>query len=51
MLEQHTQSMFEYLAPPRRPGYTRPHHQGGAGATKSAAKQSIFDTGYYDRVF
>jgi cyclin-dependent kinase 9 len=54
MLAQHTQSMFEYLAPPRRPGHMRPHHhhQGGAGASGAAAKpSSSMDSGYQDRVF
>ncbi|XP_023723129.1 cyclin-dependent kinase 9 [Cryptotermes secundus] len=54
MLAQHTQSMFEYLAPPRRPGHMRPHHhhQGGAGAAGAAAKpSSSMDSGYQDRVF
>ncbi|KAJ9596499.1 hypothetical protein L9F63_012482, partial [Diploptera punctata] len=52
MLAQHTQSMFEYLAPPRRPGRPHHHHQGGAGATGTAAKpSSSMDSGYQDRVF
>lgn len=54
MLAQHTQSMFEYLAPPRRPGHMRPHHhhQAGTGAAGAAAKpSSSMDSGYQDRVF
>ncbi|XP_049786418.1 cyclin-dependent kinase 9 [Schistocerca cancellata] len=54
MLAQHTQSMFEYLAPPRRQGHMRPHHhhQGVTGAAGMAAKSSAsMDSGYQDRVF
>ncbi|XP_035719829.1 cyclin-dependent kinase 9-like isoform X1 [Vespa mandarinia] len=50
MLAQHTQSMFEYLAPPRRPGHMRhPHHQVPGGPTKPSS--SMADSGYQDRVF
>ncbi|CAH0599420.1 unnamed protein product [Chrysodeixis includens] len=48
MLAQHTQSMFEYLAPPRRPGHLRHHHHVAAGAKPAAPVQ---DSGYQDRVF
>ncbi|XP_075229127.1 cyclin-dependent kinase 9-like isoform X2 [Lycorma delicatula] len=53
MLAQHTQSMFEYLAPPRRPGNMRPHHHQGAIPSAANAKptSSMVDTGYQDRVF
>nr|CAD7197997.1 unnamed protein product [Timema douglasi] len=54
MLAQHTQSMFEYLAPPRRPGHMRPHlnHQAVTGTAGSSAKPSAsMDSGYQDRVF
>lgn len=48
MLGNHTQSMFEYLAPPRRANNMRPHHQmPGARPTTSAVQ----DNGYQDRVF
>lgn len=50
MLAQHTQSMFEYLAPPRRPGHIRhPHHQVTGGPSKSSS--TMADSGYQDRVF
>ncbi|VVC86841.1 unnamed protein product [Leptidea sinapis] len=49
MLAQHTQSMFEYLAPPRRPGHLRHHHHvAGAQAKPNPPPQ---DSGYQDRVF
>lgn len=53
MLAQHTQSMFEYLAPPRRPNHMRPHHhQPGAVPSATANKPvSSMDSGYQDRVF
>lgn len=53
MLAHHTQSMFEYLAPPRRPGHMRPHHhQPGTVPTSTVAKPvSSMDSGYQDRVF
>lgn len=54
MLAQHTQSMFEYLAPPRRQGHMRPHHHhpGPTGAAGPVAKSSAsMDSGYQDRVF
>lgn len=49
MLGNHTQSMFEYLAPPRRPTqHMRAHHQlPGARPTTS----TVQDNGYQDRVF
>ena len=43
MLQHHTQSMFEYLAPPRRPA--QPH--GSRPATQAKAA----DVGFRDRVF
>jgi len=50
MLAQHTQSMFEYLAPPRRPGHMRhPHHQVSGGPSKSSS--SMGESGFQDRVF
>lgn len=50
MLAQHTQSMFEFLAPPRRPGHMRhPHHPAPAGPTRPTT--SVTDSGYQDRVF
>ncbi|KAI5701034.1 hypothetical protein M8J75_005441 [Diaphorina citri] len=55
MLAQHTQSMFEYLAPPRRPGHMRAHHHhhhaGAPGAAGPAAGRATTETGYHDRVF
>lgn len=48
MLGQHSQSMFEYLAPQRRPGQ-RPHHH--SVTVSSAASRALMDTGYQDRVF
>lgn len=48
MLAQHTQSMFEYLAPPRRAGHMRPHPQ-QMGQAKPTS--SLMDGGYQDRVF
>lgn len=45
MLQHHLQSMFEYLAPPRRPGGPqRPQAQ--IPSTKTTQ-----DMGYHDRVF
>ena len=50
MLAQHTQSMFEYLAPPRRAGHMRhPHQQVTGGQPKTSS--SMADSGYQDRVF
>ena len=50
MLSQYTQSMFEYLAPPRRSGHLRhPHHQVPGGPSKPST--SVADSGYQDRVF
>ena len=43
MLQHHVQSMFEYLAPPRRPGGPR------APQPQTAVKPS--ESGYHDRVF
>lgn len=48
MLGQHTQSMFEYLAPQRRPGHRAYHHP---VTVNSAVNRTIMDTGYQDRVF
>lgn len=48
MLSQHTQSMFEYLAPQRRPGHMRVHHHSMAGRPKPSTS---VETGYQDRVF
>lgn len=47
MLAQHNQSMFEYLAPPRRPNQMRAHHM----QVNSSASKQLMDTGYQDRVF
>ncbi|XP_065209739.1 cyclin-dependent kinase 9 [Planococcus citri] len=47
MLAQHNQSMFEYLAPPRRPNQMRAHHM----QVNSSASKALMDTGYQDRVF
>ncbi|CAL8113022.1 unnamed protein product [Orchesella dallaii] len=46
MLQHHSQSMFEYLAPPRRPGgpHARPQPQ-------PAQAKPPADVGYHDRVF
>lgn len=46
MLQHHSQSMFEYLAPPRRPGgpHARPQVQ-------PAPSKPPADVGYHDRVF
>lgn len=49
MLAQHTQSMFEYLAPPRRSGHMRHPHQVARGLAKPST--SVTDGGYQDRVF
>ncbi|KOB72429.1 Cyclin-dependent kinase 9 [Operophtera brumata] len=48
MLAQHTQSMFEYLAPPRRPGHLRHHHHVPGPQAKPSQPQ---DSTYQDRVF
>lgn len=48
MLAQHSQSMFEYLAPQRRPGQRPHHHQ--VFFNQSITK-SFIDTGYQDRIF
>jgi cyclin-dependent kinase 9 len=47
MLAQHTQSMFEYLAPPRRPGHMRAHPQ----QMVQPKPTSSMDSGFQDRVF
>ncbi|XP_065343473.1 cyclin-dependent kinase 9-like [Cloeon dipterum] len=48
MLAQHTHSMFEYLAPPRRPGIMRP----APSQQRAQAKpSSTLDGGFQDRVF
>ena len=51
MLAQHNQSMFEYLAPPRR-AHMRQHYTnaaaGGAGASKAS---HTLDSSFQDRVF
>ncbi|KAI8426688.1 hypothetical protein MSG28_014400, partial [Choristoneura fumiferana] len=47
MLAQHTQSMFEYLAPPRRPGHLRHHHHVAGAAPKPPP--AVQDSGYQDR--
>lgn len=44
MLAQHTQSMFEYTAPPRRAAHNMRQHQHVQRATHT-------DSGYQDRVF
>lgn len=49
MLGNHNQSMFEYLAPQRRPGGQRVHHH--QAAVSSSAAKALMDTGYQDRVF
>ncbi|XP_064457271.1 cyclin-dependent kinase 9-like isoform X2 [Ornithodoros turicata] len=57
MLSQHTQSMFEYLAPPRRRGMQQQAHPGahppGAhpGAKAAQASTTSTDGQYHDRVF
>ncbi|XP_065340497.1 cyclin-dependent kinase 9-like isoform X2 [Cloeon dipterum] len=48
MLAQHTQSMFEYLAPPRRPGHMRAAHSQQMAQAKPS---STLDGGFQDRVF
>ncbi|CAB3384530.1 Hypothetical predicted protein [Cloeon dipterum] len=48
MLAQHTQSMFEYLAPPRRPGHMRAAHSHQMAQAKPS---SALDGGFQDRVF
>lgn len=53
MMAQLTQSMFEYLAPSRRPGHVRAHHHHhhAAAATAVVKATSSVDSGYQDRVF
>ncbi|XP_022185189.1 cyclin-dependent kinase 9 isoform X1 [Nilaparvata lugens] len=54
MLAQHTQSMFEYLAPPRRPANMRAHHAVPSATLTTHARVSssaTTDTTYQDRVF
>lgn len=41
MLSQHNTSMFEYLAPPRRPRNNQPPGQGGGGRPFPAASNSL----------
>jgi cyclin-dependent kinase 9 len=48
MLQNHSQSMFEYLAPPRRQG--GPHHPRPQAQLPQPNKPST-DVGYHDRVF
>ncbi|XP_059472027.1 cyclin-dependent kinase 9 [Neocloeon triangulifer] len=48
MLAQHSQSMFEYLAPPRRPGNMRAAH---SQQMAQARPTSTLDSGFQDRVF
>uniref|UniRef100_A0A6M2DJ92 Putative cdc2-related protein kinase n=1 Tax=Xenopsylla cheopis TaxID=163159 RepID=A0A6M2DJ92_XENCH len=48
MLEQHKQSMFEFLAPPRRPDHMR-HHQ--HQMARAAQQRTTLESGYQDRVF
>lgn len=48
MLAQHTQSMFEYLAPQRRGGHRAHHHQ---IPINSSNTKGIIDTGFHDRIF
>lgn len=45
MLAQHSQSMFEFLAPPRR---SRTHH---TMANQRPTTSAMQDSGYQDRVF
>lgn len=52
MLAQHTQSMFEYLAPPRRLGHMRAHHHHPAAQPAAQPRPTTsMDSGYQDRVF
>lgn len=51
MLAQHTQSMFEYLAPPRRPGNLRNHHHLAGPPNPPRPSTTVQDSGYQDRVF
>lgn len=46
MLANHTQSMFEFLAPPRRQGQMRAHH-----SLPRPVNSAVQDSGYQDRVF
>lgn len=46
MLSQHTQSMFEYLAPPRRPGQINRQYQ-----NTSQINSRPLDNSYQDRVY
>lgn len=47
MLANHTQSMFEFLAPPRRHNQMRAHHN----SLPRPANSTVQDSGYQDRVF
>lgn len=49
MLSQHTQSMFEYLAPPRRRVVQQPH--AGQPGHQKGMPPSAADGQYHDRVF
>ncbi|KAK0081329.1 hypothetical protein PV325_001773 [Microctonus aethiopoides] len=51
MLAQHSQSMFEYLAPPRRPGHARHGHHPVPGGGHTKSTNLTTDSGYQDRVF
>lgn len=50
MLSKHTQSMFEFLAPPRRPGHMRHTHRALLPPTSMQAG-TVTDSGFQDRVF
>ena len=49
MLANHHQSMFEFLAPPRRPSHMRGHHHSLPGARPAAS--AVQESSYQDRVF
>lgn len=49
MLSNHSQSMFEFLAPPRRPAQHMRAHHTLPGARPSTS--TVQDSGYQDRVF
>lgn len=49
MLSQHTQSMFEFLAPPRRTNHMMRHYQQQAGV--NPMQQRPQDNTYQDRVY
>lgn len=48
MLSHHSQSMFEYLAPPRRPGHMMRHYQ---QMNASQMQNRTQDNSYQDRVY